>query len=106
TRARGKARAKPKTKARAVKKAPAKQAKAAIAHKAPPARHTPAKKASALARLKTGVGNLFARMTGRAATPGDAIPVHDRTIEIVTEDIIVQRTKPPPPPAAADTSED
>ena len=46
---------------------------------------------SALSRLKTGVGSLFARMTGRAAKPGDepgAVAPNDRTMELAPEDIL------------------
>ena len=82
------------------------------------------KKPGTLARLKSGVGSLFARMTGRGTKTGspesDGVPRDDhRTMEIVTADIILQRDvgasslaapsakrdrrKPPPPPG---TSED
>lgn len=83
-----------------------------------------AKKPGALARLKSGVGNLFARMTGRAnpkdSLESDGVPRDDRTLEIVTGDIILQRdadapsrsvkggrkTPPPPPAPSAETGED
>lgn len=68
------------------------------------------KKPGALARLKSGVGNLFAKMTRRGAKGGesDGVPIDAPTMEIVTADIIVSapaktkksRKTPPPPPAS------
>jgi hypothetical protein len=70
----------------------------------------PAKKPGPLARLKSGVGNLFAKMTGRgkrrAPSESDGVP-DDVTMDIHTGDILAaepaptkqRRRKPPPPPA-------
>jgi hypothetical protein len=68
----------------------------------------PARKPGPLARLKSGVGNLFAKMTGRgkrrAPSESDGVP-DDVTMDIHTGDILAaepapkkQRRKPPPPP--------
>ena len=64
------------------------------------------KKPGALARLKSGVGSLFARMTGRGKKPdeepavlGEATTMPpDVTIDIVTKDIILSEDAPPPTP--------
>ncbi len=72
-----------------------------------------AKKPGPLARLKSGVGSLIAKMTGRGAKQdvSDGVPPPVE-MEVVTADIIMQRdvtapatkskrkSKPPPPPAA------
>jgi hypothetical protein len=80
-----------------------------------------AKKPGTLARLKSGVGSLFAKMTGRGTkTESDGVPRDDATMEIVTADIILQGDAPsltppsakrdrkpkPPPPSPTETSED
>jgi hypothetical protein len=52
------------------------------------------KKPGALARVVTGVGNLFARMTGRGKKPDDEAsesPAGDDTISVVTADIVAEQ---------------
>jgi hypothetical protein len=64
---------------------------------------------SVVARLKHGVGSLFARMTGRGRKAPDQPDEHtvgDRTMEITTEDIILSSAVPPPPPLRRKTSAD
>lgn len=51
------------------------------------------KQPSALARLRSGVGKLIARMTGRdePAAPAGAVRSEQPTLDIVTSDILAQR---------------
>ena len=76
-----------------------------------------AKKPGALARFKSGVGSLFARMTGRgteaSADESDGVPVAGQTMEIRTEDIVAQdevaapsRPARRPPPVPVDRDDD
>jgi hypothetical protein len=57
----------------------------------PPAQ--PRAKNGALARLAGGVGNLFARMTGKKKSPEP-----ERTIELASADILAVTAAPPPIP--------
>jgi hypothetical protein len=63
-----------------------------------PGQEAPAKP-GALARLKAGVGNLFAKMTGRSDKSGamSAVP-ESEPIELATGDILSSTAAPPPPP--------
>jgi hypothetical protein len=60
---------------------------------------TAAAKPGALARLKAGVGNLFAKVTGRSDKSGGMPPMPEGetgdTIELATGDILATREAPP-----------
>jgi hypothetical protein len=59
------------------------------------------KKPGRLARLKSGVGSLLAKMTGRGTKTeligGDGVPREDGTIEVVTSDIVQADAAPKKP---------
>ena len=106
-RAKARAKAKPKRpgKARARKPAPGKSVRAASKKKVAAPRAAvssavevrerseppPPPKPGALARLKSGVGSLFAKVTGRGNKPEALEP--ERTIEIKTEDILLSEDR-------------
>jgi hypothetical protein len=83
---------KPKKTGRKVSK-PAKARRAPKRTKAAAKPKVAAKPPSALERLKTGVGNLFSRVTGRKPRPKKrktVVPAQP-TIEIMTRDIVMER---------------
>jgi hypothetical protein len=91
------AKAKPKRKASAIGKR-GRQA-AAAAEPIPPDADTASTetKRGPLARLADGVGNLFARMTGKKPDPTPARS-SEQTMELAAGDILAMTAEPPPTP--------
>ena len=60
----------------------------------------PKTKKGAFARLASGVGSLFARVTGKNVTDSGPSRTPEETLELSSTDILAVTAAPPPPPKA------